>query len=75
LRLGISPFGDDLRVTLQGATGGEQVLKPAKGDVTVETTIEATNQDLTLLVDNYGLLRWLTAVEVLSEENRVNEKR
>jgi hypothetical protein len=67
LRLGISPFGDDLRVTLQGAAGGEQILKPEKGDVTVDTSIEATNQDLTLQVDNYGLLRWLTAVEVLSE--------
>ncbi len=75
LRLGISPFGDDLRVTLQGAVGGEQVLKPAKGDVTVEAAIEATKQDLTLQVDNYGLLRWLTAVEVLSEENRINGKR
>ena len=67
LRLGISPFGDDLRVTLQGAAGGEQILKPAKGDVTVETAIEATNQDLTLQVDNYGLLRWLTAIEALPE--------
>jgi hypothetical protein len=68
LRLGISPFGDDLRVTLQGAAGGEQILKPAKGDVTVEAAIEATSQDLTLQVDNYGLLRWLTAVETLAEK-------
>ncbi len=65
LRLGISPFEENLRVTLKGAAGGDQILKPAKGDVTVEASVETTGQDLTLQVDGYGLLRWLTAIEPL----------
>jgi hypothetical protein len=74
LRLGISPFEENLRVTLQGAAGGEQILKPAKGDVTAEASVEATDQDLTLQVDGYGLLRWLTAIETLPDEKGAGGK-
>ncbi|MCY2953501.1 MAG: discoidin domain-containing protein [Planctomycetota bacterium] len=62
LRLGVSPY-DNARVSLKGSAGGPQSLPATKGDSTVETTIEATDAVLSISIDNYALLRWLTVIE------------
>jgi hypothetical protein len=62
LRLGISPY-DDARVLLKGAAGGDKTLPVSKGDSTVETAMEATTAVLSISIDNYAGLRWLTVVE------------
>lgn len=67
LRLGVSPYGD-ARVTIRGAAGGDKILDAAKGDAVVETMLDATGAPLSISVDNYANLRWLTAVEQLSDE-------
>ena len=67
LRLGVSPYGD-ARVTIRGAGGGEKILDAAKGDVVVETTLDATGGPVSISVDNYANLRWLAVVEQLSDE-------
>jgi hypothetical protein len=67
LRLGVGPY-EDARVTIKGAAGGDKVLPAAKGDVVVETTLETAGAVLSISVDNYATLRWLTLVEQLPEE-------
>jgi hypothetical protein len=62
LRLGVSPY-DNAHVSLKGSAGGPQSLPASKGDSTFETTIEATDAVLSISVDNYALLRWLTVIE------------
>ena len=64
LRLGVSPHGD-AHVLLRGAAGGQKVLPVSKGDSIVETPLEATSATLSISVDNYGALRWLTVIQQL----------
>jgi hypothetical protein len=64
LRLGVGPY-DDAHVLLKGAAGGDKSLAVAKGDSTIETALEATDAVLSISVDNYATLRWLTVVEQL----------
>ena len=64
MRLGVSPY-DDARVTLKGAAGGDKVIAAPKGDAIVETTFEAAAPLLSISIDNYATLRWLTLIEQL----------
>ncbi len=64
LRLGVGPY-DDAHVLLKGAAGGDRSLAVSKGDSTLETPLEATSAVLSISVDNYATLRWLTVVEQL----------
>jgi len=64
LRLGVSPY-DDARVLLKGAAGDDKLLPVSKGDSMIETSLEATGAVLSISVDNYAGLRWLTVIEQL----------
>ena len=67
LRLGVSPY-DDARVTIKGAAGGDKVLPAAKGENVVEAMLEATDTVMSISIDNYATLRWLTVVQRLPGE-------
>ncbi len=64
LRLGVSPY-DDAQVLFKGAAGGDKTLAAAKGESTVEATFEASDSVLSISVDNYAALRWMTVIEQL----------
>jgi hypothetical protein len=67
LRLGVGPF-DNAHVTLRGGSGGDVLLAAAKGDSVVETPLEATDAILSISVDNYAMLRWLTVVQQMPDK-------
>ena len=70
LRLGVSPYGD-AHLLLRGAAGGDKRLPVAtKGDSIVEATVETTEAVLSLSVDNYAMLRWLTLIEQLPVQEK-----
>lgn len=61
LRLGVSPY-DGCRVTVAGMAGGDRALPAAKGEVVVETDLRSDGRPITVTVDGYAALRWLTVV-------------
>lgn len=64
LRLGVSPY-NDANMTIKGAVGGDVKFLVDRGDIIVERDIEVGSAPLSLSVDAYNVMRWLTLVQKL----------
>ena len=63
LRLGVVPFASTGQLTVRGTVGGPQKVEVTKEKGEAQIEVQAAGEPLSVEMDGYASLRWLTLVQ------------